>query len=97
MQALSPVRALHPHPLSSRPEVNCWPALGRVLSIYRDVPLSLLSEKHRPRLVCDVLVNSDTLTANYSVKQSQLTKLTSEPRARNPEESNETFDRTIRE
>ena len=48
------------------------------------------------RLVCAVLVNSDTLTANYSVKQSQLTKLTSEPRARNPGESNEAFDRAIR-
>ena len=49
------------------------------------------------RLVCVVLVNSDTLTANYSVKQSQFTKLTSEPRARNSEESNEAFDRAIRE
>ena len=49
-----------------------------------------------PRLVCAVLVNSDTLTANYSVKQSQFIKLTSEPRARNPEESNEVFDRAIR-
>ena len=48
------------------------------------------------RLICAVLVNSDTLTNNYSVKQSQLTKLTSEPRARNPEESNEAFDRAIR-
>ena len=44
-----------------------------------------------------MLVNSDILTANYSVKQSQLTKLTSEPRARNPEESNEPFDLAIRE
>ena len=32
----------------------------------------------RPRLVCAVLINSDTLTANYGVKQSQFTKLTSE-------------------
>ena len=30
------------------------------------------------RLVCAVLVNSDTLTANYGVKRSQFTKLTSE-------------------
>ena len=50
-----------------------------------------------PHLVCAVLVNSDTLPVNYSVKQSQLTKLTSKSRARNPEESNKVFDRTIRE
>ena len=46
---------------------------------------------HRPWPYA-VLVNSDILTANYSIKQSQLTKLTSEPRARNSEESNEVFD-----
>ena len=39
----------------------------------------------------------NTLTANYSVKQNQLIKLTSESRARNPEKSNESFDRAIRE
>ena len=50
-----------------------------------------------PHLVCSVLVNSDTLTANYSVKQSQLTKLTSKTHARNPKEFNEAFDRAIRE
>ena len=33
------------------------------------------------RLVCSVLVNSDTLTANYGVKQRQFIKPTSEPRA----------------
>ena len=49
-----------------------------------------------PHLVCAVLVNSDTLPVNYSVKQSQLTKLTSEPRASNPEESNEAVDPAIR-
>ena len=49
-----------------------------------------------PRLVYAVLVNSDTLSVNYSVKQSQLTKLTSELRARNPEESNEAVDFAIR-
>ena len=48
-----------------------------------------------PRLVCSVLVNSDTLTTNYGVKQSQFTKSTSESRASDPEESNEAFDRTI--
>ena len=32
----------------------------------------------RPRLVCSVLVNSDTLTVNYGVKQNQFTKPTSE-------------------
>ena len=46
-------------------------------------------------LVCSVLVNSDILTANYGVKQSQFTKPTSEPRARNPEDSNEFFDSAI--
>ena len=44
------------------------------------------------RLVCSVLVNSNTLTVNYGVKQSQFTKPTSEPRASDPEESNEAFD-----
>ena len=74
-------------------------------NIWNGETVFLFSQKRRraarqyqwPRLVCDVLVNSDTLTANYSVKQSQLTKLTSESRARNPEESNKVFDRTIRE
>ena len=47
-------------------------------------------------LVCVVLVNSDTLTANYSVKQSQFKKLTSEPHASNSEEFNKAFDRAIR-
>ena len=42
-------------------------------------------------------VNSDILTANYDVKQSQFTKPTSEPHASDPEESNEAFDRAIRE
>ena len=37
-----------------------------------------------------------TLTINYSVKQSQFTKPISEPRASDPEESNEAFDRAIR-
>ena len=48
------------------------------------------------RLVCAVLVNSDTLTVNYDIKQSQFAKLISEPRANDPEESNEVFDRVIR-
>ena len=47
-------------------------------------------------LVCAVLVNIDILTANYSVKQSQFTKSTSEPRASDSEESNEAFNRAIR-
>ena len=47
-------------------------------------------------LICSMLVNSDSLTANYSVKQSQFTKLTSEPHTSDSEESNETFDRVIR-
>ena len=54
------------------------------------------SPRYRLRLVCSVLVNSDTLTANYSIKQSQFTKPTSEPRASDPEESNGVFDRAIR-
>jgi len=41
------------------------------------------------------LVNSDTLTAYYGVKQSQFIKPTPEPRASDPEESNEAFDRAI--
>jgi len=48
------------------------------------------------RLVYSVLVNSDSLTANYGVKQSQFTKPTSEPPTSDPEKSNEIFDRTIR-
>ena len=47
-------------------------------------------------LVCAVLVNSDSLTANYGVKQNQFTKPTSEPRTSDPEGSNETFDPVIR-
>ena len=36
------------------------------------------------------------LTTNYGVKQNQFTKLTLEPRASDPKESNEPFDRAIR-
>ena len=36
------------------------------------------------------------LTINYDVKQSQFTKSTLEPRACDPEESNEVFDHAIR-
>ena len=36
------------------------------------------------------------LTVNYGIKLSQFTKLISEPRASDPEESNEHFDRAIR-
>ena len=43
-----------------------------------------------------VLINSDILTANYSVKQSQFIKPIPEPRASDTEESNKTFDRAIR-
>ena len=45
---------------------------------------------------CSALVNSDTLTVYYGVKQSQFTKPTLEPRVSDPEESNEAFDRAIR-
>ena len=37
-----------------------------------------------------------TLTTNYDIKQSQFTKLTSELRASDTEESNKVFGRTIR-
>ena len=47
-------------------------------------------------LVCSVLVNGDTLTTNYGVKQSQFTKPTSELRVSDPKESNEIFDRAVR-
>ena len=47
-------------------------------------------------LVCAVLVNSNSLIANYGVKQSQFIKPTSEPRASDPEKSNEAFDCAIR-
>ena len=53
-------------------------------------------EETKVRLICSVLVNSDNLTANYDVKQNQFTKLTSEPRASDPNKSNETFDCAIR-
>ena len=49
------------------------------------------------RYNCSVLVIVTTLTTNYGVKQSQFTKPTSEPRARNHEKSNEAFDQSIRE
>ena len=48
------------------------------------------------RLVCSVLMNSDSLTVNYGIKQNQFTKPTSEPCASDPEESNDVFDRAIR-
>ena len=37
-------------------------------------------------------MNSDILTANYGVKQSQFTKPIPEPRASDPEESNKALD-----
>ena len=49
-----------------------------------------------PVWFCRALVNSDTLTAYYGVKQSQFTQLQN-PRASDPEESNEAFDRATRE
>ena len=50
------------------------------------------------RYNCSVLGIVTTLTTNYGVKQSQFTNLksTSEPRASDPEESNEVSDRAIR-
>ena len=47
-------------------------------------------------LVYRMLENSNILTINYGVKQSQFIKPISEPHARNPEDSNETFERVIR-
>ena len=49
-----------------------------------------------PVWFCSVPVNNDILIVNYGVKQSQFTKLTPEPRASDPEECIETFDRAIR-
>ena len=49
-----------------------------------------------PCLVSPRARNNDILTANYGIKQNQFTKLTSEPRASDPEESNKAFDRAIR-
>ena len=43
-----------------------------------------------------MLMNSDILTVNYGIKQSQFTKPTPEPRASDSEESNKIFDRAIR-
>ena len=40
-------------------------------------------------------MNRDTLTDNYDIKQNQFTKLISEPRVSDSEESNEAFDRAI--
>ena len=40
---------------------------------------------------CSALGIVTTLTTNYGVKQNQFTKPTSEPRASDPEESNEVF------
>ena len=57
---------------------------------------SMAGAKHWLCLVCCVLVNSDILIANYSIKQRQFTKPTSELCASGHEESNEAFDRTIR-
>ena len=54
-------------------------------------PIWVWAVGDRLRLVCAMLVNNDILTVNYGVKQSQFTKPTSEPRASDPEESNETF------
>ena len=69
------------------------PSAEGILVVNYATPLS--SSILWPCLVCSVLVNSDFLTVNYGVKQSQFTKLISEPRASDPEESNETFDRAI--
>ena len=49
-----------------------------------------------PVWFCNALVNSDTLTVYYGVKQSQFTRPTLEPRASDPEEFNAAFDRAIR-
>ena len=45
------------------------------------LPCACLHALHEQwsRLVCSVLVNSNSLTANYGAKQNQFTKLTSEP------------------
>ena len=45
---------------------------------------------------CSALVNNNTLTVNYVVKQNQFTKPIPEPHANDPEEFNVAFDRAIR-
>ena len=48
------------------------------LDFFFEVLLMLDNDIRWLYLVCSVLVNSDTLTANYGVKQSQFIKSTSE-------------------
>ena len=48
------------------------------------------------RLVCTVLVNSNSLTGNFGFKQISLQNQLQNPRASNLEESNEVFDRAVR-
>ena len=72
-------------------ELKCGLRLVECVKYEMDVMLERL-----PRSVCAVLINSDILITNYGVKQSQFTKPTSEPRASDPEKSNEVFDRAIR-
>ena len=87
--------------------INCQTKRVRDTQSQRDYAINKRFDKQEPRttlvivrviwarLVCSVLVNSDSLTANYGIKQSQFTKPISEPRASDPEESNKVFDRAI--
>ena len=75
--------------------------IARVCDSSRSRYITVITDKfslecRQARLVCTVLVNSDILIANYGVKQSQFTKPTSEPRACDPQESNDACDRAIR-
>ena len=71
-------------------KVHHWRDVSQIRAPRREAGLVWM----RARILA--LVNSATLTVNYSVKQSQFTKPTSEPRASDPKESNEAFDRAIR-
>ena len=87
------------HLLMTRPPRPAGPQHGDRMRAKNALPANALPRATRllwSHLVRSVLVNSDNLIVNYDVKQSQFTKPTSEPRASDPEESNEAFDRAIR-
>ena len=58
--------------------------------------LQISPHLHICPLVFRTSVYQKTLTDNYNIKQMQFIKPTPEPRASDPEESNEVFDRVIR-
>ena len=95
--------------ITAPPPLRCQPEFGgcshEPFFLRQDAWTSTRGRHHRRKLgyCCSVkvlvyalLVNSNILTVNYGVKQSQFTKSTSEPRASDSEESNEAFDHAIR-